>query len=149
MNSMIQKISNHLDSLEEIPTPVEIEQKRLFFETHCCGFIDFLITNDSSRVISSNLDHVIRIWDVQTRLLEFVLLGHTDYIETMSTADDNVYLISGSRDKTIRVWNLQKRQLIKLITHDCSIRKVAISKSKTYIVALTSEKKNLFCIWNI
>jgi WD40 repeat protein len=51
---------------------------------------------------------MIRLWDLRTD--DFIgqpLLGHTDYITSMTLSSNESQIVSCSRDETIRVWDLK------------------------------------------
>ncbi len=51
-------------------------------------------------------DKTVRIWDVKSWSLKHTLLGHTDYVFSVSFSTDGQTLASGSRDGTIRIWDV-------------------------------------------
>ncbi len=77
-------------------------------------------TPDSSRIITTNDDNAIRIWDVQTGNLLTTLGGEpTDKAPGQGTVspDGNFYAVDNN-DDTIFIWNLETEQLEKKIPFD-------------------------------
>ena len=83
-----------------------------------------------------------------SRIKEFTLNGHTNFVYTIAINEDSKYLISGSADRSIKVWNLkEKREECSLIGHTYGIRSVAISKDGKYLISGSEDKSIKF--WNL
>jgi len=74
----------------------------------------YTIPNTESIVINSPSND-IKIFNVKTGALSYVLKGHKRKVLTTIVSKDGKTLISSSFDKTIKVWDLEKRVLVKSI----------------------------------
>ena len=67
-------------------------------------------------IASGGDDYRIKVWDYKLRRCLFTLLGHLDYIRTVSFHFEYPWLVSASDDQTIRIWNWQSRTCISVLT---------------------------------
>ncbi len=77
-----------------------------------------LISNNNSPnglLASSSQDTTVRIWDLNTYTIKFVLSGHTDIVYGLRQINTDI-LCSGSYDKTIKVWSISSGQLLRTLT---------------------------------
>ncbi|KAF6779715.1 hypothetical protein AHF37_00825, partial [Paragonimus kellicotti] len=80
--------------------------------------------NDSSLInpVSSALllasgsrDRSVRMWDVNTGLCLFELIGHDNWVRQLVFHPQGRLLLSASDDKTVRVWDLKNRRCQKTL----------------------------------
>lgn len=57
----------------------------------------------------------IRLWDANTGNLLKILIGHTDWIASVSFSPDGKTIVSGSWDKTVRLWDVETGNLLKTL----------------------------------
>ena len=50
----------------------------------------------------------IRLWNLATTMLQGVLRGHTDTVNSVAFSPDGKTLTSSSRDRTVRTWDVAK-----------------------------------------
>jgi len=87
------------------------------------GYHDHLVNRISvnakgTRAASSSSDYSIYIWDLGSRSIERVLLGHSDDVEDFVFVDDHTG-VSVSRDSRVLVWNLDTGSITRVIEgHD-------------------------------
>jgi len=72
------------------------------------GTVWALVALDNDLLASGCGDDLVRVWDLRTNQLLFILRGHTDWVTSLVKLNDG-RIASGSADKTIRVWNLKTR----------------------------------------
>ena len=58
---------------------------------------------DSLDIVSGSGDSTIRMWDIETKKLLFILEGHLSAVFSVAFSIDGEYILSGSGDGTIRV----------------------------------------------
>ncbi|NJR50298.1 MAG: Fis family transcriptional regulator [Leptolyngbyaceae cyanobacterium CSU_1_3] len=63
---------------------------------------------DRALLASGNDDHIVRLWNLQTRDCHD-LRGHTGRIRSVAFSPTEPILASGSADHTIRLWNVHQR----------------------------------------
>lgn len=59
-------------------------------------------------LISGGDDAKILVWDLYRREIVKELVGHKDWVNSLSITPDNKFLVSGSTDKIIKIWDLEK-----------------------------------------
>jgi len=104
-----------------------------------------LLSRDSNKLIFSDENNRIIVWDLQTNSQLYVLKGHTARINHMIETSDGK-LISCSSDKTIRIWSDQLDSLPTILYgHINSVIHFVIHKNKIISVSLDKTLR----IWNI
>ena len=110
-----------------------VPSERLLGHTLWVSFI--VLTRDDKYIISASKDNTIRIWSLQHKTLEGILVDqHVKGICLILTKDDK-YIISGSN--AIRIWDFQTR--IQEATLEISTLSVVKS------LAITSDNKYIVC----
>ena len=61
---------------------------------------------DGKHAISGSADRTLKLWDLETGLLEATFEGHRDSVNAVTVTPDGKRAISGSADCTLKVWNL-------------------------------------------
>ena len=61
-------------------------------------------------------DYKIIVWNYNTHMCLFTLLGHLDRIRTVQFHHEKPWIVSASDDQTIRIWNWQSRTCISVLT---------------------------------
>jgi glucose repression regulatory protein TUP1 len=92
------------------------------------------------------LDKLVRVWNVESGLVENVFEGHTDaaYCTEFSNLSDSL-LVSGALDKTLRIWDLNAKKgqssNVKIVNgHTDFVLSVAISPNDKWIVSSSKDK---------
>ncbi|KAG2111938.1 WD40-repeat-containing domain protein [Suillus discolor] len=57
------------------------------------------------RVVSSSRDGTVRMWDLKTGMVQFVIQGHKNTVTTVDLCKDGRLLASGSGDCEVRLWS--------------------------------------------
>lgn len=69
----------------------------------------------SDRVATGSFDKTVKIWNVDSGLLYYTLIGHDSEIVSVSFDQTSRILATGSADKTIRLWDLEKGECISVL----------------------------------
>ncbi|KAG5446828.1 Lissencephaly-1 [Clonorchis sinensis] len=64
---------------------------------------------------SGSRDRSIRLWDVNTGMCLFELIGHDNWVRQLVFHPQGRLLLSASDDKTVRVWDLKNRRCQKTL----------------------------------
>ncbi|MEA5499119.1 nSTAND1 domain-containing NTPase [Limnoraphis robusta] len=76
------------------------------------------------------------------------LLGHQNWVQSVSISKDGKTIVSGSYDNTIKVWNRETGALIRTLTgHDSWVLSVSISNDSKTIVSGSAD--NTIKVWNL
>ncbi|KAF9118995.1 U3 snoRNP protein, partial [Mortierella sp. 14UC] len=57
------------------------------------------------QIVSASSDKTVRIWSVQTKVCESVLLGHSEHVTDVAYSPNGQQLVSCSEDSTVRTWD--------------------------------------------
>jgi WD40 repeat protein/tRNA A-37 threonylcarbamoyl transferase component Bud32 len=77
---------------------------------------------------SSGLDDAVRVWNVLTGELIYVLKGHHKGVNAIAISPNGRTLTSGSDDYSLKTWNLQNGSLMRTLTgHSRNVNAVVIS----------------------
>jgi WD40 repeat protein len=85
---------------------------------------------DNSSLATASLDHVITVWDVETRKPMQRLKGHSRGVSALCFLAEDQLLISGGMDQNLRVWSTESAEMIRTLNnhtkevHDLALRPV-------------------------
>ncbi|KAG0529092.1 hypothetical protein BDA96_05G068600 [Sorghum bicolor] len=86
------------------------EQPSCALEGHQDDVLD--LSWSKSQLLSSSMDHTVRLWDVVTKTCLRVF-PHSDYVTCVQfNPVDDGYFISGSLDCKVRMWSVPDRQVV-------------------------------------
>ena len=82
---------------------------------------------DAPRLASSSKDGTVRVWNVASRQVDFVLGGHTASVNCVRWGGDGA-IYTASSDRTIKVWNDQDGRMIRQLSeHSHWVNSLALS----------------------
>ncbi len=93
-------------------------------------------SEDGEKLVSSNEDFSIDVWDAMTgeRLKTFT--GHTAPMKCVVFSPDGTRMVSGGEDATIRIWDVQYGiEILTLRGHRSAITSLAFSRDGTKIAS--------------
>lgn len=74
------------------------------------GVTSIAISPDGKLLIAGSLDHIVRVWDMQTGALLDRLKNHKDSVYSVAFLPGGKQLLTGSLDKTLKIWDLNALQ---------------------------------------
>src|SRR5215470_10227138 len=88
-------------------------------EVEHLGYHDHLVNRvtvnpGGTRAASSSSDYTVYLWNLEQRVLERVLRGHSDDVEDFAYIDDRTG-VSVSRDQRILIWDLSTGAITRVI----------------------------------
>jgi WD40 repeat protein len=60
---------------------------------------------DGKTLAAAQVDHTVRLWDIESGKLRRTLAGHKDRIGSLAWSPDSGAVAAGSRDGTVRLWD--------------------------------------------
>jgi WD40 repeat protein len=90
----------------------------------------------------------VRIWDVETGLVEATLEGHTAWVKSVSFSPNGKHVVSGSDDCTVRIWDVETEEVkATLEGHTEEVRSVSFSPEGTRVVSGSNDRT--VRIWDV
>jgi len=81
----------------------------------------------SGRAVSGHRDAVIRVWDLQLKLVVRELREHVASVLSLDVDWSTGKVFSGSRDSSIRIWDLETAEVVQVLRgHSSSVRSVVL-----------------------
>jgi WD40 repeat protein/DNA-binding CsgD family transcriptional regulator len=104
---------------------------------------------DGKKLAIGDINHKIRLWDVQAGVQLAMWEGHTDWVRSVAFSPDGQTLASGSHDRTVRVWNVETGQCLATFSgHPTWVRAVAFHpQNGTLASSCDGGFVNLWDIW--
>ena len=102
---------------------------------------------DGRRVLSSSLDHTLKIWDAASGDCLLTLSGHSSYVVGCAWSPDGRRVLSSSLDHTLKIWDAASGDcLLTLSGHSSSVFGCAWSPDGHRV--LSSSKDHTLKIWD-
>lgn len=103
---------------------------------HQSPVLTCLFSFDGQRLISSDKNGVVNIWNLASRTLERSIKAHDDLVQDLTLAEDNKTLITTGLDKAVKMWNIVSGEKLYEQVLDTEIWGVdTTSDAKTIILA--------------
>nr|AFH96442.1 lissencephaly-1 [Schmidtea mediterranea] len=95
---------------------------------------------------SGSRDRTIRLWDTNTGVCLFNLIGHNNWVQELVFHPQGKFLLSASDDKTIRIWDLKNRRCQKTLeAHDHFVTTIDFHRNSPYVV--TGSVDQIVKVW--
>lgn len=92
-------------------------------------------TPDGKRIVSGSGDGLVRVWDLEGRLIR-KMAGHEGNVFSVAVSKDGKRIVSGAKDGTVRIWDAETGgEVRRLAGHGSAVRSVAISSDGRRIVS--------------
>ena len=101
---------------------------------------------DGRLVATAGADHLVRLWNWQTRASLESLKGHTNLVRSVAFSPDGRWLVSASNDGTARLWDVSQQAEVRSLTHGSPVNSAVFSSDGTKIV--TGSLDGNATIWN-
>lgn len=87
-------------------------------------------------------DNRIRIYDLDSFALKYVLEAHNNSVFTIKYSPDFRYLLSGSRDAHLKIWDTAKKYQLAddIVAHMYAINNIDFSPNEKYFVTCSMDK---------
>lgn len=71
--------------------------------------INAILVLDEFRIITSNSQFELELWDLKKKSIAKTLVGHKGLVNKLALLNENI-ILSGSADKTVKLWNLETKK---------------------------------------
>lgn len=106
---------------------------------HAAPVLTCLFSFDSQRLISSDKNGVVNIWNLGSRTLERSIKAHDELVQDVTLAEDNSTLITTGLDKYVRMWNLMTGEKLYEQQLDTEIWGVDVTSDAKKIILACSD----------
>ncbi len=74
------------------------------------------------------------MWNLESRLRERTLRGHTRRVNSVCISNDGKYIVSGSNDCDVRVWSYESGECLAVMSgHNGPVASVSITPDNKYV----------------
>ncbi|MDZ7962778.1 MAG: WD40 repeat domain-containing serine/threonine-protein kinase [Aulosira sp. DedQUE10] len=116
-------------------------------QAHENGILSVAIS-PNGRLLASNSDRTIQVWNIATGQEISTLKGHSQRVNVLAISPNGKTLVSGSDDSTIKVWNLSTGKLIQTLEgHTDSVHALVISLDGKTLASGSDD--NTIKLWNL
>ncbi|MBD2167711.1 serine/threonine protein kinase [Calothrix membranacea FACHB-236] len=110
--------------------------------------ISSVAISPNGRLLASNSDRTIQVWNIVTGKEVSHLKGHSQRVNVVAISPNGKILVSGSEDSTIKVWNLSTGKLIRTLEgHTDSVHALTISSDGKTLASGSDD--NTIKLWNL
>ncbi|MBD1942248.1 PD40 domain-containing protein, partial [Coleofasciculus sp. FACHB-712] len=108
---------------------------------------DAAFSPDGQRLVTSQLDGTIQLWNTKGQLLQDKLVKSKVGVLSVAFSPDGQLLATGSWDGTTRLWSINGQQLGEFQGHQGSVTEVAFSPNGKLLA--TTENDNTIRLWQL
>ncbi len=94
---------------------------------------------EGNMIASGSDDKTVRLWDLTSGKVIYILTGHSHFVKTVAWNFDGTILASGSDDKTIKLWKLNQ-EICTLSGHLQGVKSVAFSPDGKILASSSWDK---------
>ncbi len=116
------------------------------FNGHKDKVTSVFVDSDKKIVISSSLDGLIKIWDLEGKKCK-TLAGHKGPVRAIAYNQQNKLLISGGDDGTIKTWDIESGRYKETIYTHCPIGALVLSPNGQMFAV--SSLDNTITLWSL
>jgi platelet-activating factor acetylhydrolase IB subunit alpha len=98
-------------------------------------------------LISASRDKAIKIWDVFGGSCIYTLLGHDNWVRSLTIHPNGKYLLSASDDKSIRIWELKTGRVARKINDAHERFVVSLAMNHKYPIMASGSNDQTIKIW--
>jgi WD40 repeat protein/transcriptional regulator with XRE-family HTH domain len=143
---------------QEIPRPFLLPwhllpdvKNRILIRTlhgHTRPVTDCAISPDGTWIVSASEEGTLRLWDVHSGALRFILERHAAPVTCCAITPGGNRIISASSDGTIKIWNAYTgSELLSFHGHDNAVTRCEVSPDGAWFVSASQD--GTLKLWNI
>jgi WD40 repeat protein len=96
---------------------------------------------DGRLIASGCEDHMVRVWQIETRRLVRRLAGHSSVVTAVAFSPDGSVIASASNDRTVRLWDARSGQLLRTLRgHVYHVYAVAFDPQRRYLATASWDR---------
>jgi WD40 repeat protein len=119
-----------------------------FLKLHTGSIYCVGVSNDKKTIVSGGDDLSLKLWDLASKSVRFVLEGHTNVVYALEIAKNDKILVSGSFDRTVRLWSIEElKQICVFKRHKAQVLTVAISEDCQFVASGSAD--NTVFVWSV
>jgi len=109
--------------------------------------IDFTVINPVL-LASSHGDTLVRIWNLTSNNLKFILRGHTNQVYGLKLVSSDI-VASGSWDNTIKLWNITNGTLIRTLSNHTNQIRFSVDVLNDSQILVSGSYDQTIKTWNV
>ncbi|KAG6889641.1 hypothetical protein C0995_015756 [Termitomyces sp. Mi166 len=101
--------TNRTVQVYDVKTGVKIRVLQVDGKDHDNYIRSVCFSRDGKLLATGADDKQIRIWDITTKYIHHIFIGHEGKVHSVEFSRDGHFIVSGSEDKTVRIWNMHDK----------------------------------------
>eukprot|EP01110_Echinostelium_bisporum_P010369 TRINITY_DN3716_c0_g1_i1.p1 TRINITY_DN3716_c0_g1~~TRINITY_DN3716_c0_g1_i1.p1 ORF type:complete len:324 (-),score=149.00 TRINITY_DN3716_c0_g1_i1:16-966(-) len=116
--------------------------------TEWVSCVQFSPNTASPVIVSCGWDKLVKVWNMSTCTLKTNLVGHKDYLNTVTVSPDGSLCASGGKDRTARLWDLNEGKHLYSLEAGATINALAFSPNRYWLCAATDAGVKVYDLEN-
>jgi WD40 repeat protein/serine/threonine protein kinase len=113
---------------------------------HWSSVLAVTFSSDGKWIASAGSDHAAIVWDADTGMPRYALVGHTKEVLCVAFDRDGKRLATGGRDNAVRIWDAEKGKLLRSFPTNEEVHTVALSADGGTVGGMT---RTALRLWEI
>lgn len=98
------------------------------------------VSPDGQRLAVGDHDHLLHLWNLETRQLERTIPAHSAWVYDLSFSPDGQRLATASREHAVKIWQVSTGELLRSLPHDLQVPVVLYSPDGQSLATSSSDK---------
>lgn len=111
---------------------------RMFFESDDVSDVAF--SPDGRELAEALANGHVVVRNIQTGNTNYILLGHSNKVQSVAWSGDGKHLLSAGVDGTARVWSTETRQMVANLSHSGAVFSAAFNSRDDLVVTASAVK---------